>query len=34
LQKVNVNELKDKLNAGTLTRNQFIKQVVNDFKKI
>jgi len=34
LQKVDVNELKDKLNASTLTRNQFIKQVVNDFKKI
>ena len=34
LNKVNVNELKDKLNASALTRNQFIKQVVNDFKKI
>ena len=34
LQKVNINELKDKLNASALTRNQFIKQVVSDFKKI
>jgi hypothetical protein len=34
LNNINVNELKNKFNASSLTRNQFIKQIVNDFKNI
>jgi hypothetical protein len=34
LNNIDVNDLKNKFNASGLTRNQFVKQVINDFKTI